>query len=534
MRADQLTFVGLAMAVTALLTVLQWQSLFPSLRDCLALAGLPVTPRQIFLAKSGALLIVFAVFVLAMNTVPAFLFGFVTSGRAPAPANFAATAGGCVFVFFTLLACQGVLLNLLPPRAFARVSLFVQAGVFMATLGASRWSAASRRRGGGLRRGSSWSGGGSHRNALLAVTVPAVVAVVAYLFSYHRYRRLLLEVRGRSRQPRCRAVGARQPGISPRKNWRPSRSSGKPSTRSRTHRLILMAYAGLALGWITKGALDTPRPTLRDQGMYGLLITLAPLGIAMLITLGLRYLFSLPVTLPANWLFQTTGRDGRARLARRRRALRHLVRHRARLRGEPARRHRDSRPASRSRRDRARQSPPRSSGSSASYRDWRKLPFTCSYLPGKQPAWMLMLRAGLAAPLLAAAGQLILYCSADLTAFTALFTFELAVWWRLRADPPQAPGTAPCCNSRKSTKPPSMSLDLQPADRFEPSAPHARGRHLLGPAGRFARHSPAVLERRDRERPPQPRRAARDLPRGCPLRRAPHPPQPAVLRRSSC
>src|SRR4051794_17821593 len=49
MRADQLTFVGLAMAVTALVTVLQWQSLFPSLRDCLALAGLPISPRQIFL-----------------------------------------------------------------------------------------------------------------------------------------------------------------------------------------------------------------------------------------------------------------------------------------------------------------------------------------------------------------------------------------------------------------------------------------------------------------------------------------------------
>ena len=41
------------------------------------------------------------------------LFGMVTSGRAPAPANFAATAGGCVFIFFTLLACQGVLLNVL-------------------------------------------------------------------------------------------------------------------------------------------------------------------------------------------------------------------------------------------------------------------------------------------------------------------------------------------------------------------------------------------------------------------------------------
>jgi len=38
-REDLLSFIVLAMAVTALLTILQWQSLFPSLRDCLALAA---------------------------------------------------------------------------------------------------------------------------------------------------------------------------------------------------------------------------------------------------------------------------------------------------------------------------------------------------------------------------------------------------------------------------------------------------------------------------------------------------------------
>jgi len=41
-RADMLSFIAVAMAITALLTILQWQSLFPSARDCLALVGLPV------------------------------------------------------------------------------------------------------------------------------------------------------------------------------------------------------------------------------------------------------------------------------------------------------------------------------------------------------------------------------------------------------------------------------------------------------------------------------------------------------------
>jgi hypothetical protein len=76
--------------------------------------------------------------------------------------------------------------------------------------------------------------------------------------------------------------------------------------------LILLAYGGIALGAITKGALDMPRPSLRDQGMYGLIVVLAPLALSLLVTAGLRYLFSLPDSLRANWLFQTNDRDGSA------------------------------------------------------------------------------------------------------------------------------------------------------------------------------------------------------------------------------
>ena len=230
MRADQLSFIALAMAATALLTTLQWQSLFPSLRDCLVLAGLPVKPRQIFFAKAGALLLAFAAFVLAVNVVPAGLFGFVTSGRAPAAANFAATAGGCVFVFFTLLSIQGILLNLLPPRWFERVSLLLQAGIFMATLGCVPLL--------GRQPDAAWwpptwfvmVGHTDHGRALLAVTVPTVVAV-------DRLSRQLPPLSADSagicrpdRQPRRRASAARRSGSPrPAANKPHSRSSGRPS-----------------------------------------------------------------------------------------------------------------------------------------------------------------------------------------------------------------------------------------------------------------------------------------------------------------
>src|SRR5207245_671783 len=153
--------------------------------------------------------LVFAAFVLALNLPWAMLFAAVTSGHLPEnaspaaaiAANFAATGGACVFVFFSLLACQGILLNLLPSRVFARVSLFVQASIFIATLGAlplydrqpatapwwpavwfvDLWEA--------ILKGS----GGASRNAALAVALPAAISVLVYLLGYHRYRRLLLE-----------------------------------------------------------------------------------------------------------------------------------------------------------------------------------------------------------------------------------------------------------------------------------------------------------------------------------------------------
>jgi hypothetical protein len=306
-RTDELTFIGVAMGITALLTSLQWQALFPSRRDCLALASLPVSARQIFLAKFGTLLLVFAVFVLSMNLPWALEFGPATAGHwahdpgiKAAAANFAGMAGGCVFIFFSLLAVQGILLNLLPVRIFARVSLVVQSAVFILTLGAlglfDRQPAAAWWPPIWFLYLCEWmiQGTRSPGAALLATAVPGVLSVLAYLLSYHRYRRLLLEGEGAPAASAETGWGARACSWLLEK-WIPEpRQQGafafiwKTLSRSRTHRLILLAYAGIALGAVTKGAVDMPRPSLKDEGLYGLVVVLAPLGLALLITVGLR------------------------------------------------------------------------------------------------------------------------------------------------------------------------------------------------------------------------------------------------------
>jgi predicted permease len=448
-RDDLISFVVLGMAVTALLTILQWQSLFPSLRDCLALAGLPVNPREIFAAKYGAVILIFGAFVVSMTGMPAILFTAIVTSYSPVHpnvllylvANFAALAGGCAFVFFTLVAIQGILLNLFKAHTFARVSTTVQAILFVAVVGVLPLM-------GNQPKAAAWwppvwfihlwdamIGGpvSLARNALLAVAIPAVMSAGAYLLSYQRYQKMLLEAQPGHASVRWAGLGAKllERWIADPREQAAFAFIWKTLFRSRSHRLFLLAYAGAALGWITKGLLDAPPVNLRDEGLYGLTVVLAPIAVAVLITVGLRYLFTLPVMLRANWVFQAMEAEARPAW--------HLAIERfviwcgivpVFVVGLPA--------------AIAVLGPTRGVAADLLgcmsalifferyFREWRKLPFTCSYLPGKQPIWALMVRFGISSAMLAPIAQLMLWASAETTSFVALSSGLAALWWRWR------------------------------------------------------------------------------------------------------
>jgi hypothetical protein len=436
------------MAVTALLTLLEWKSLFPGRRDCLALAGFPISSRQIFGARFLALRLLFAAYVLTLNLPVAISFSFVTAspyqGNTSAFENiaavFAALAGSCAFVFFSSLTLQGVLLNVTPARLFERFSLWVQGALVIAVFGAIPLI--------GHQPAASWwppvwflwlwesivtGPRGGARDAALAIILPAVLSVFAYLISYHRHRRLLLE-------PASERGGRRRTGAGAwlLERWiRDPREqaafvfTAKALARSGTHRMILLGYAGVSLGWIVSGMLATAPLSLRDQGLYALLVVAGPLAVSMLAIGGLRYAFSLPVEPQANWLFQTVGQEGRPAW------LRGVERFVVWCAIAPIV---------------ATSFPPaigifgwtRASAIvmltflaplicfEVMFRRWRKLPFTCSYLPGRTPVWLLAVGYGLLIPFLAPAGKLILYSSTDPIAFIALATFEGSLWWTLQ------------------------------------------------------------------------------------------------------
>jgi hypothetical protein len=139
-RADELWLITLTMSAIGLLTAIKWQFLFPDLRDYRALAGLPLRPAQIFGAKLAALLVASAA-LLAVNFLPTLGFPALTASRwalepslnARILAHAAASIAASSFCFFGLVALQGVLLNILPPRAFGRVTGTVQ-GILVALM----------------------------------------------------------------------------------------------------------------------------------------------------------------------------------------------------------------------------------------------------------------------------------------------------------------------------------------------------------------------------------------------------------------
>jgi hypothetical protein len=266
-RADMLLFIAVAMAVTALLTLLAWQSLFPSVRDCLALAGLPVSARQIFRAKFTALLLLFTTFVLAMTVPPALSFAIVTAGQwqenpsglANVAANFSAIAGGASSYSSACWHC-GILLNVLP--AVPSRDFPDRAGpLFIATLGAlplvgrqpaaaALWPPVWF-----LRCGNPSSQDAGRAPAVLAIALCPLFCVWSTLSAI-------------TASACCSSTGGSRRAADRRGSWFTERWIRDPReqaafvfiaktlARSGCHRLILLAYAGIALGWITNGVLD--------------------------------------------------------------------------------------------------------------------------------------------------------------------------------------------------------------------------------------------------------------------------------------
>ncbi len=346
--ADVAFLVTLAMFLMGLFTTLQWASLFPGERDYLALASLPIRPRDIFTARFTALLSFAGLVAFATNLLPSVILPAVMSGgysvntRRQIAAIFVSCSLAAMQVFFSIVAIQGVLLNTIPVRAFPRVSLAVQGALLVVFLCGLPlvFSIPSLHESMRLRpQWAAWAPplwflgldqvmagnreGLAMRLALLsvgAVAVAAIAAILTYVWSYRRHRIRLLESADSER-----ATGREWPGVAAERLAPDTRSlavfafTAKTLLRSGQHRLILTAYAALGLAIVfesffslifsrTFHGFSTNSPAFRQAAVS------APLALSLFVLAGYRYLFRLPVEVRANWIFRFNGAGSRVSL----------------------------------------------------------------------------------------------------------------------------------------------------------------------------------------------------------------------------
>jgi hypothetical protein len=374
--------IATTMLVVGLFAVLSWDSTFPDRRDVLVLAPLPVRARTMFLAKVAAVATSLSLTVVLLHGASGLIWPLAFSIQAtpqmlpaftldatpatislqfvlvPASSGFSGLLRWFAAYWFTMLASgafiycgvlcvQGLAAQVLPRRLFLRVSGILQLGAFCLFVcgyflqpvfgGLDSLTAPE------IRRLLFWVpsywflglfhelNGSMHpalaplaRQAWIGLAVVLCGTAVAYTLSYlHTLRRIVEE-----------------PDITPglhRVSWLPrfgnrmqtaiGQFTVRTLARSRQHRMILAFYLGIGFA-LTIFLLRTPemRPTVpvaaSDQPEANTPLLAASIMMMALAVVGMRVVFALPLELRANWVFRITGvAAGQETLAAGRRSL---------------------------------------------------------------------------------------------------------------------------------------------------------------------------------------------------------------------
>ncbi len=342
---DKLFFLTFSMVVMGFVTVLEWDALFPDRRDFSILIPLPIRLPEIFGAKIVSLCAFVLLFFVASNAISTFFYPFISMQRgdsffgvlASMATHATALLAATFFVFFCFVALQGLLMNLLSFRIFRRVSTYIQLlSVFALLLmllmfldtSSLLYSANNRR----LLYffPPMWFLGlyermlgqpdplpGCSEMALRALWLVLGSSALVYIASYQRHVKRSLEseeildvVPSRISTALC-ALANRFLVPSPLEQSS-FYFTGKTIVRSRQHWLYLAAYAGVGFALVLQalvGAFSRSSGALTGQPAAALLSV--PLILSFFVLSGMRVIFAIPSDLKANWAFQLSEADGR-------------------------------------------------------------------------------------------------------------------------------------------------------------------------------------------------------------------------------
>ena len=347
---DYYFFVLYSMVVMGFVMVFEWDALFPDRKDYLILTPLPLGTNSIFFGKVVALLIFLGLFVIDTNALAAVLAPLI-SGGAGTPASVvwqllgihavAVLAGGA-FVALVFAGLQGLLINLLTGRAFRRISPWVQMAsmgllitvLFLTPLVCATLRPLIESRSPLLR----WfppfwflalyidmlpgrpGGAVFHELAPLArqaLAIAAVVFALTYLAGYRRHARRVMEsIETTGQGPgwlRVRFERLVNRWLLPNPLERATfHFISNTILRSPRHRLFLATDAGIAVALALPSVVwigTRPGGPMLVWMSAGLLAV--PLTLSFFVVSGLRAAFNLPADLRANWIFQVSESEER-------------------------------------------------------------------------------------------------------------------------------------------------------------------------------------------------------------------------------
>ena len=326
---DEEFLISLTIAVTGLCVVMTWNNVFPDRRDALVLGVLPIRGKIQIAARFAAIATAVTAAILITNLVTGLTFPFVlATGIGESIRSFISWwitlfAAG-TFTFSCGLALQGVMGQLLPWRHFLRISgalqiswLFVVFGFFFLTppFGDSNppawipsfWFVGLLHV---LRHDSNELMNSLALKAVIAMGVVIPVAAVVSILSSARNARRIIET----------------PEIAPAKNPRLANAligwyapapfdravvqfTARTIARSRQHRLMIAFYGGLALALAvtySSGFIQADRSLMSAMRKPNMPLLIMGMIIMTFALLGIRAIFALPIALRANWSFRVT------------------------------------------------------------------------------------------------------------------------------------------------------------------------------------------------------------------------------------
>ena len=338
---DEYFFIVLSMTVTGAIAVWRWDSIFPDRRDYINLVHLPISTRTIFLANSLAVLFLVGLVAIDVNAASCVLFPTVVSAAQSqflffvkfAVVHAVGVVLSSVFVFFAVFSVLGLLMAVLPPQMFRRISAYVRGIVLVylvAILCTSFMVPDLLRRARGpapawsLLMPSCWFVGlcqwlrGRASPALTELAklcLPGLALVVLFalcmfVIGYRKYFVRIAEMAEgaaeyhRGRGSRIGLLLDRFLLMSPFQKAT-FRFVGKTLFRSEAHRLVLTGVAGLALVLASQALMTgyEESGSVRNAAMSADTLSI-PLILTFLLIVGLRLVFEIPVELRANWIFR--------------------------------------------------------------------------------------------------------------------------------------------------------------------------------------------------------------------------------------